>query len=157
GQNLNLIARMIQAEFGTRVYYVSVGSFDHHSNQREQHQQLLQQLADAVGSFYDQLEKAGQAQRVLLMTFSEFGRRVEENSSKGTDHGAASCLFLAGPGAKGGLVGAHPSLANLDDGDMKYHTDFRQVYATLLDRWLECDSQKVLGAKFPHVPLLKKA
>ena len=90
------------------------------------------------------------------MTYSEFGRRVQENGSRGTDHGAASCLFLAGRRVKGGLVGAHPSLAKLDDGDLKFHTDFRRVYATLLDQWLGCDSQLVLGGKFEHLPLIRK-
>ena len=79
------------------------------------------------------------------MTFSEFGRRVKENGSRGTDHGAASCMFVAGPAVKGGLVGKHPSLADLTDGDLKYHTDFRRVYATLLDDWLGVDSKAVLG------------
>jgi uncharacterized protein (DUF1501 family) len=91
------------------------------------------------------------------MTFSEFGRRTAENGSKGTDHGAASCLFVAGPGVKSGPVGKHPSLTDLDDGDIKHHTDFRQVYATLLDRWLGCDSKAVLSKQFEHIDLLKKS
>ena len=92
------------------------------------------------------------------MTFSEFGRRVRENGSRGTDHGSGSCLFVAGPAVKGGLVGKHPGLkpADLASGDVKFHTDFRRVYATLLDQWLECDSRRVLGRKFSHLPLLKK-
>jgi uncharacterized protein (DUF1501 family) len=85
------------------------------------------------------------------MTFSEFGRRVDENGSRGTDHGAASCLFHAGPSVRGGVVGKHPSLKDLDVGDLKHHTDFRRVYATLLDGWLGCDSKAVLGAKWDHV------
>jgi uncharacterized protein (DUF1501 family) len=89
------------------------------------------------------------------MTFSEFGRRVQENGSKGTDHGAGSCLFVAGASLKGGVVGEHPSLKDLDSGDLKHHTDFRQVYATLLDSWLGCDSRAVLGGKFEHLPALK--
>ena len=89
------------------------------------------------------------------MTFSEFGRRVQENGSRGTDHGAASCLFVAGPSVKGGVVGKHPSLADLDAGDLKFHTDFRRVYATLLDGWLGCDSKAVLGAKWDHVKELE--
>ena len=85
------------------------------------------------------------------MTFSEFGRRVQENGSRGTDHGAASCLFVAGPSVKGGVVGKHPSLADLDADDLKFHTDFRRVYATLLDGWLGCDSKAVLGGEVgPH-------
>jgi uncharacterized protein (DUF1501 family) len=90
------------------------------------------------------------------MTFSEFGRRVKENGSKGTDHGAGSCLFVAGPAVKGGAVGEHPKLDDLDSGDLKYPIDFRRVYATLLDQWLGVDSQAVLGGKFEHLPLLKK-
>jgi uncharacterized protein (DUF1501 family) len=103
------------------------------------------------------LNNSGDASRVLLMTFSEFGRRVQENGSQGTDHGSGSSLFVAGPGAKGGLIGKHPSLkpSDLDDGDMKHHTDFRRVYATLLDRWLEIDSRRVLGGAFEHLALLK--
>ena len=99
------------------------------------------EVADGVTTFFETLRQTGHDKRVRLMTFSEFGRRVQENASKGTDHGAASCLFVAGPGVKGGPVGDHPSLSDLDAGDLKYHTDFRQVYATLLDRWLGCDSQ----------------
>src|SRR5712692_1735689 len=93
--------------------------------------------------------------RVRLMTFSEFGRRVHENGSRGTDHGAASCMFVAGPSVKGGVVGKHPSLADLDAGDLKFHTDFRGVYATLLDGWLGCDSKAVLGAKWDHIKELE--
>jgi len=112
-------------------------------------------LADAVASFFDELERSGQAKRVLLMTFSEFGRRVQENGSKGTDHGAASCLFVAGPAVRGGPVGTHPSLKDLDAGDLKFNLDFRRFYATLLDDWLGCDSKTVLGGEFGHIELLK--
>ncbi|HEY1375456.1 MAG TPA: DUF1501 domain-containing protein, partial [Gemmataceae bacterium] len=90
-------------------------------------------------------------------TFSEFGRRVKENGSRGTDHGAGSCLFVAGPSVKGGPVGDHPRLDDLDSGDLKYAIDFRRVYATLLDDWLGVDSRAVLNGQFPHLPLLKKA
>jgi uncharacterized protein (DUF1501 family) len=90
------------------------------------------------------------------MTFSEFGRRVKENGS-GTDHGAASCMFVAGPGVKGGVVGKHPSLEKLDDGDLIHHTDFRRVYATLLDDWLGVDSKAVLAGKFESLGFVKKA
>ncbi|HEY8506388.1 MAG TPA: DUF1501 domain-containing protein [Gemmataceae bacterium] len=157
GRNLSLVGQMIAADFGTRVFYLSLNGFDTHSEQRQQHEQLLQQIATAVAGFFEQLRRAGQAERVLLMTFSEFGRRVQENGSKGTDHGAGSCLFVIGPGAKGGPVGAHPSLADLDNGDLKHHTDFRRVYATLLEQWLGCDSAAVLGGRYEPVPLLKKA
>ena len=116
----------------------------------------MAEVADGITSFFETLRQTGHDKRVRLMTFSEFGRRVQENASKGTDHGAASCLFVAGPGLKGGAVGEHPSLSDLDSGDLKYHTDFRSVYATLLDHWLDCDSQAVLGRKFEHVDALKK-
>jgi uncharacterized protein (DUF1501 family) len=154
---LDLIARVIRAGFGTRIFYVSMGSFDTHANQRNEHQGLLAQVANAISTFYQKLEQSGDAKRVLVMTFSEFGRRAQENGSKGTDHGAASCMFVAGPSAKGGLIGKHPSLAkeDLDAGDLKHHTDFRQVYATLLDKWLTCDSKQVLGGQFEHIALLK--
>ncbi len=154
---LNLIARIIRAGFGTRLFYVSIDGFDTHSDQRRDHQQLLDQVASAVTQFFSQLQSSGDADRVVLLTFSEFGRRVQENGSKGTDHGAGSCLFVAGPKVKAGLVGNYPRLAKdeLDAGDLKYQIDFRQVYATLLDRWLECDSQTILGGKFAHLALLK--
>jgi uncharacterized protein (DUF1501 family) len=112
-------------------------------------------LAASVADFYKTLKSTGHDGRVRLMTFSEFGRRVRENDSRGTDHGAASCLFVAGPSVKGGVVGKHPSLADLDADDLKFHTDFRRVYATLLDSWLECDSKTVLGAKWDHVKELE--
>lgn len=156
-QNLRLVGNMIAAGFGTRVFYLSLTGFDTHANQGPQHEQLLRQLADAVTAFFAQLSGSGHARRVLLMTFSEFGRRTQENGSKGTDHGAASCLFVAGPGVRGGVVGSHPSLApdQLDAGDLKHHTDFRRVYATLLDGWLGCPSVEVLGGAFDPLPLLK--
>ena len=105
----------------------------------------------------DRVSATEQGQKTTVVIYSEFGRRVYENGSKGTDHGAASCLFVAGPRAQGGLVGAHPSLTDLGDGDLKYHTDFRQVYATLLDNWLGCSSERVLSGRFDHVPVLRKA
>jgi uncharacterized protein (DUF1501 family) len=154
---LQLVARMIDKGFGTRVFYVNLDGFDTHSNQAGTHQQLLQELADSLFGFFETLRTKGQDKRVLAMTFSEFGRRVNENGSKGTDHGSGSCLFVAGPGVKAGPVNKHPSLKNedLDAGDVKYTTDFRRVYATLLDRWLACDSSIVLGGKFDHLELLK--
>jgi len=152
---LRLVARMIQSGFGTRIFYVSLAGFDTHSDQRQEHANLLAQLGSAVELFFSELDEDNQ-QRVLLMTYSEFGRRVHENGSKGTDHGAAGCMFVAGPSVKSGLLGEHPSLAadKLDSGDLAYGLDFRHVYATLLDRWLDCDSRAVLMDKFEHVPLI---
>jgi uncharacterized protein (DUF1501 family) len=150
-QKLQLIAGLIAKGFGTRIFYISLEGFDTHANQGPAHDTLLAELAGAVGGFFQTLKTTGHDRRVRLMTFSEFGRRVQENGSRGTDHGAASCLFIAGPSVKGGVVGKHPSLADLDAGDLKFHTDFRRVYATQLDSWLGCDSKDVLGAKWDHL------
>jgi uncharacterized protein (DUF1501 family) len=155
--NLNLVARLIKQGFGTRVYYVAIDGFDTHARQAERHAELLQEVANAVGGFFQALKEGDQGKRVVLLTFSEFGRRVKENGSRGTDHGAGSCLFVAGPSVKGGPVGDHPRLDDLDSGDLKYAIDFRRVYATLLDDWLGVDSRAVLNGQFPHLPLLKKA
>jgi uncharacterized protein (DUF1501 family) len=152
---LQLVANLIITGFGTRIFYVAIDGFDTHANQAEAHRKLLAQLADGISNMFNLLKNGGHDKRVLVMTFSEFGRRVQENGSKGTDHGAASCLFVAGPALKGGLVGEHPSLKDLDSGDLKYALDFRRVYATLLDSWLHCDSKAVLGGKFEHVEGLK--
>jgi uncharacterized protein (DUF1501 family) len=148
---LQLVAQLIEKGFGTRIFYVSLDGFDTHSDQATMHSRLLGELANGVSSFYGTLDKSGHAGRVRLLTFSEFGRRVKENGSKGTDHGAGSCLFVAGPGLKGGAIGAHPSLSDLDSGDLRHHTDFRRVYATILSGWLGCDSKAVLGENFDHL------
>ena len=150
-QKLQLIAGLIVKGFGTRIFYVSLDGFDTHADQAPAHRKLLADLADSITGFFQTLKKTGHDGRVRLMTFSEFGRRVQENNSRGTDHGAASCLFVAGPSVKGGVVGRHPSLADLDAGDLKFHTDFRRVYAAQLDGWLGCDSKAVLGDKWEPV------
>jgi uncharacterized protein (DUF1501 family) len=129
--------------------------FDTHANQSPSHNNLLADLADSIGAFFQTLKTNGHDGRVRLMTFSEFGRRVPENNSRGTDHGAASCVFVAGPSVKGGVVGKHPSLADLDVDDLKFHTDFRRLYATQLDGWLGCDSKAVLGGNWDHVKELE--
>jgi uncharacterized protein (DUF1501 family) len=152
---LQLIAGLIARGFGTRIFYVSLDGFDTHSSQAQGHAALLGDLAGSVSQFFQTLKATGHDGRVRLLTFSEFGRRVQENGSRGTDHGAASCLFVAGPSVKGGVVGKHPSLSDLDSGDLKYHTDFRRVYATMLDGWLGCDSKAVLGARWEHVAALE--
>ncbi len=154
-QKLQLVAGLIAKGFGTRLFYVSIDGFDTHADQGPAHQKLLAELADSIGAFFRTLKTTGHDSRVRLMTFSEFGRRVHENGSRGTDHGAASCLLVAGPSVKGGVVGRHPSLSDLDAGDLKFHTDFRRIYATLLDGWLDCDSKAVLGTKWDHVKELE--
>jgi uncharacterized protein (DUF1501 family) len=154
-QKLQLIAGLIAKGFGTRIFYLNLDGFDTHADQGPAHAKLLGELADSIGSFFQTLKTTGHANRVRLMTFSEFGRRVQENNSRGTDHGAASCLFVVGPSVKGGVVGKHPSLSDLDAGDLQFHTDFRRVYATLLDGWLACDSKAVLGEEWDHVKELE--
>lgn len=149
GQSLRLIAALIAGGIGSRVYYASIGGFDTHSNQRGRHQQLLTQLGAATRAFYQDLKEQGNADKVLVMTFSEFGRRVAENASGGTDHGTAAPMFLFGSPVKAGLYGRQPSLTDLDRGDLRFSTDFRSVYATVLEKWLGADSTRVLGARFP--------
>jgi uncharacterized protein (DUF1501 family) len=155
GQKLQLIAGLIAKGFGTRIFYVNLDGFDTHNSQSLTHKNLLAELADSVAGFFQTLKTTANDTRVRLMTFSEFGRRVQENGSRGTDHGAASCLFVAGTSVAGGVVGKHPSLSDLDADDLKFHTDFRSIYATLLDGWLGCDSKAVLGAKWDHIRALE--
>jgi uncharacterized protein (DUF1501 family) len=148
-QALRLIASMIAGNLGTRVYFASLGGFDTHSGQRGTHTQLLTQLGATVRAFYQDLQTQGNADRVLVMSFSEFGRRVAENASGGTDHGTAAPMFLFGTPVKPGLYGQHPSLTDLDNGDLKFTTDFRSVYATVLEKWLGADPRAVLNGSFP--------
>jgi uncharacterized protein (DUF1501 family) len=154
---LDLVGRLIEQGFGTRVFYVAIDGFDTHSGQAQTQQTLFQQIDQAVAGLFQRLQRTGDDARTLLMTFSEFGRRVAENGSKGTDHGSGSNLFVIGSGVKPGPCGHHPSLADLTDGDLKFHTDFRRVYATLLERWLNVDSKMVLGDKFEPLSFIKKA
>jgi uncharacterized protein (DUF1501 family) len=154
---LRLIARLIKVGLDTRVYYTLQGGYDTHSAQRFVHSSLLFELSGAVKAFLDDLAAAKLAQRVVVLIFSEFGRTVRENGSAGTDHGTAGPVFLAGSSVKGGLVGATPSLMDLDptDGDLRRSLDFRQVWATVLDDWLGLSGKKVLGGAFEHVPVIR--
>jgi uncharacterized protein (DUF1501 family) len=154
-RKLQSVAQLIDAGLSTRIYYVSLDGFDTHANQAEAHAALLSELSQSVSAFAADLAERGHLDRVLVMTFSEFGRRVRENASQGTDHGAAAPMFLVGGTVKPGPIGAHPSLTNLDrEGDLKFHTDFRSVYATLLERWLGCPSEEVLGKRFEPAGVL---
>ena len=154
GKKLSTVAQMIDSGMSTRVYYVALDGFDTHSTQAAAHEGLLTQLGEATSAFFDDLTHHGHTDRVLLLTFSEFGRRVKENASKGTDHGAAAPMFLMGGRVKHGLQGAHPSMTDLVDGDLKHHTDFRQVYATVLEDWLGWKSESILGGKYDKLPLI---
>jgi uncharacterized protein (DUF1501 family) len=152
---LKLAAQLIDAELGARIYYVSIDGFDTHAGQEPTHTQLLNEVSEAMTAFFKDLDARGQRERVLLMTFSEFGRRAKENGSKGTDHGSGAPVFLIGGKVHAGVVGAHPSLEKLEDGNLKHHTDFRQVYASILDSWLGVPSREVLGAKYEAIPILR--
>jgi uncharacterized protein (DUF1501 family) len=154
GASFGLIARMIGGGLPTRVYYASLGGFDTHAGQINSHERLMGQLNDAICAFVADLKEQGNFERVLLMTFSEFGRRVGENANTGTDHGAAAPMFLIGGGIKPGLLGKHPSLTDLDNGDLRISTDFRSVYASVLEEWLRAPSQLVLGKKFATLPIV---
>ena len=147
-RSLNLVARMIAGKLPTRVFYVSHGGFDTHNNQGNTHDRLLGQLDSALKSFMADLKEQGNADRVVVMTFSEFGRRVGENASGGTDHGQGSCLFTLGQPVKGGLYGKHPSLSDLADGDLKFTTDFRGVYSTVLENWLKTPAKPIMRGDF---------
>jgi uncharacterized protein (DUF1501 family) len=150
--NLQRVAALIAAGIPTRLFYVTYAgnSFDTHVQQADLHTRLLMYTADAVRGFIDDLERIGRADQVAVMIFTEFGRRVEENGSLGTDHGTATPMFVLGKGVKGGFYGKHPSLTDLDDGNLKMTTDFRSVYATMIKEWLGYgDTQAVLKGTFP--------
>ena len=156
GTSLKLVSRLIGGGLPTRVFYVSQGGYDTHTNQAGAHERLLRDLGDSVKAFTDDLKAQGNFQRVLVMTFSEFGRRVSENANNGTDHGAAAPLFVIGDKVKSGLLGKHPSLApgDLVNGDLKYTVDFRTVYASVLESWLKTKCEPVLGKKFEPLPVV---
>jgi uncharacterized protein (DUF1501 family) len=154
GQNLKTIAQIIAGDVGTRVYFATLGGFDTHANQVTQQQRLLGELDTSVDAFMQDLEKLGRQDDVMVMTFSEFGRRVGENASNGTDHGTAEPLFMIGGGVQGGLHGAYPSLADLDRGDLKFTTDFRSVYSSVLQGWMGVSADQILGASYPTLPLV---
>jgi uncharacterized protein (DUF1501 family) len=156
-RRLRVIAQLIKAGLSTSIYYTQLGNFDTHANQAGMHPGLLFQLGSSVRAFIADLVKSGDGKRVVVVVFSEFGRRLTENASAGTDHGTAAPVFLAGPAVKSGLQGPYPDLRDLADGDPKFAIDFRRVYATLLDQWLGYPAEKVLGAKFQHLPLVARA
>lgn len=153
-QQLQMIAAMIRHGLGTRVYYASLGGFDTHASQLNQHANLMRQLGDSLNAFQKDLKAQGNSGRVVTMVFSEFGRRVAQNGSAGTDHGTAAPMYLMGEAVKPGLLGTHPSMSRLDEGDLIFNTDFRQVYATLLANWLGADATAILGGRFATVPVL---
>lgn len=152
GKSMKTIAELITSGVNTNVYYVSLGSFDTHFNQQKRQADLLQQLSETVKVFMDDLKVSGKQDNVLLMTFSEFGRRVSENASGGTDHGTANQIFLLGNKLKQkGIYNEAPNLSDLDDGDLKFSIDFKNVYSTILKKWLNTDEQSILGNKYQYL------
>ena len=151
---LQNVAQMIAANLGTRVFYVSMGGFDTHANQKPAHANLLTIVSEGLAAFQKDLEQMGKADGVLILGFSEFGRRVRENGSGGTDHGAAGPMFAIGTGVKAGLYGEAPSLTSLDDGDLRHTVDFRSVYATVLENWFGAPSQAILGGTYERIGFL---
>ncbi len=156
GAGFKRIAQMLaDGKFGTRVFYLTMNGYDTHAGQDGPHRDLLQQLGAALRAFFKDLRGHELDEGVLVLAFSEFGRRVAENASAGTDHGAAGPVFLAGPGVRPGLHGAHPRFDALVDGDLAFTCDFRRLYATALEGWLGFDSTRVLGARFEPLPVLR--
>jgi len=155
GKHLKTIAELVIADIDTNVFYVSLGGFDTHVNQANQQARLLRVYSEAMNAFMYDLKRNNRLEDVLVMTFSEFGRRVAQNASNGTDHGTANNVFLMGGNLrKAGFYNQAPDLSNLDNGDLKYEIDFRSVYATLLKKWLKVSPATVLGRKFPLLEIL---
>jgi uncharacterized protein (DUF1501 family) len=157
GRDLKMVAQMIAANLDTRVYYVNHGGFDTHAGQAGTHARLLQVLGDAVLAFQRELQRQDNAGRVLTMTFSEFGRRVGQNASGGTDHGTAAPMFVIGDPARAGVLGQAPSLTELDSGDLIYTLDFRCVYAGILADWFKVEPATVLGKRYREAQIIENA
>jgi uncharacterized protein (DUF1501 family) len=154
GNELSLIARLIAGGLPTRVYYSSMGGFDTHAGQTNTHKRLMNELGASLSAFCNDLEQKGIFDRVVVMTFSEFGRRVHENANGGTDHGTAAPMFVCGGGVKPGLYGKQPTLDHLDSGDLIHTVDFRSVYSTILSRWMKASPTQILGREFPTLAFI---
>ena len=156
-KSLKVLAEAIIGDLGVRVGHVKIGGFDTHSDQIVEQPDLLQEMSEAIYAFYEDLKAAGRDQDVLIMTWSEFGRRVKSNGSGGTDHGAAAPMFLIGSPVVGGIYGENPNLRNLDKDNLRFTTDFRSVYSTVLEEWLGAAPEAILGGqRFEHIPFLAK-
>lgn len=154
GNDLKMIASLINSGCETSVYYVSLSGFDTHNNQKNRQAKLLQEYAEGLGAFYKELKTSGSWKNTMVLTFSEFGRRVQQNASMGTDHGKANCLFVAGGGLRNpGLFNPDLDLTHLDDGDIPYKTDFRNIYSSVLGQWLKADANKILGRSYSPLTL----
>ena len=156
GKKMELLSRMIKLGGNTRIFYASQGGYDTHYAQRMNHGNLLRDFSRSVAAFQKDMEESGLAERVTLLAFSEFGRRVAVNGSAGTDHGTAGPVFLAGAKIKPGLHGTYPSLSDLDDGDLKMTVDFRSIYSALLRNWLQVTDNSVLNGTFAPINVIQK-
>ena len=154
-RQLRTVGAMIRDGMPTRVYYATMGGFDTHSAQAGRHGQLLRQVSESVAAFQRDLKEQGNAERVVTLVFSEFGRRVKQNGSGGTDHGTAAPVFVIGAGVKPGVVGRHPSLIDLDQGDLKFGVDFRSVYASLLGDWMKAPAEKILRGQYASAGVVR--
>jgi uncharacterized protein (DUF1501 family) len=155
GNSLKTIASLIYSEINTKVYYVSLGSFDTHINQEGQQTRLFTEMNDAVKAFVEDLKEQHRFEDVMLFTFSEFGRRVEQNASAGTDHGTANNMFLLSGGLKQkGILNPMPDLNDLNEGDLKYNIDFKKVYATILNKWLKADDKSILMKQYEYMDFI---
>jgi uncharacterized protein (DUF1501 family) len=151
GNSLALISRLIAGGLPTRVYYASQGGYDTHAGQVNTHKRLLNELGTSLAAFCSDLRAKSVFDQVLVMTFSEFGRRVSENANGGTDHGTAAPMFVCGGSVQPGLYGTQPPLNRLDAGDLLYNVDFRSVYSTILSKWMQAPAAHVLGRDFPNL------
>ncbi len=156
GRSLQTVYRLIGADLNTRVYYLSHGGYDTHARQENKHANLMRELGEGLNGFVRALKARGDLDRVTVMVFSEFGRRVAENGSAGTDHGAAAPMFVVGGKVQGGIHGTMPDMTQLDRGDLRFTTDFRSVYASMLEDWLKVDPAKILGGAFKPLDLIRK-
>ena len=158
GAGLLLIAQIINANVGARILYVTYGGFDNHANEDQDHDTLLETVSDAIKAFFDDLDGHGKSHDVVLMTWSEFGRRVQDNASRGTDHGTSAPHFVVGDAVAPGIYGNAPSLTSLDsNGNLTIENDFRSYYGTILSDWLKADSAAILGAGWPNMGFINKA
>lgn len=153
-RDLQTVSKLLAGGSGTRVFYVQLGGFDDHAQEKAQHAKLLKDLDEGLKAFYEDLMAQDLQDRVMTMTFSEFGRRVKENGSGGTDHGTAGPVLVMGGRVQGGLYGLQPSLTDLDNGDLKYAIDFRSLYYTVIEDWLKGDAKSVLGRTYERIPFV---
>ena len=154
GDRLRTVGALVKGEIGCRVVSVEHTGYDTHVTQRGQHDKLMSELDRGLEALTGDLASSAAGKRTVVVVYSEFGRRVKENGSRGTDHGTAGPMFVLGARVNGGLHGAHPSLDELDSGDLVHTTDFRSVYASVIEGVFGADSESVLGKRYPSLPLL---